>query len=185
MAGIEERLDQVRALIRNNDFLEGKGLSNEVNIRIFCYDPEDEMAVRHFVEAIKKDQTIDCNLIEKNLYEIFLSICEKKKILGGIANMEVRKGPDFLLKQLHSIATEKEFITQVQYAPHQPGDVLLLTGIGEVFPFMRIHKLLEALQPYFNDMPILVMYPGEFDGHHLKLFKLLQPNDYYRAFNVV
>ena len=63
MAGIEERLDQVRTLIRNNDFLEGKGLSNEVNIRIFCYDPEDEMAVRNFVEDIKKDQTIDCNLI--------------------------------------------------------------------------------------------------------------------------
>ena len=38
---IKERLDKVRVLIQKSDFLEGKGLSNEVNIRIFCYDPED------------------------------------------------------------------------------------------------------------------------------------------------
>ena len=28
------------------------------------------------------------------------------------------------------------------------------------------------------------MYPGEFDGHYLKLFGRLTPNDYYRAFNI-
>ena len=68
---------------------------------------------------------------------------------------------------------------------HESGDVLMLTGVGEVFPFMRIHTLLEALQPYFSDVPILVMYPGEFDGRHVKLFNRLTPNDYYRAFNVI
>jgi len=41
MSSIEERLDKVRELIQDNDFLDSKGLSNEVNIRIFCYDPED------------------------------------------------------------------------------------------------------------------------------------------------
>ena len=46
---IKERLDKVRALIQEPEFLEGKGLSNEVNIRIFCYEPENEMVVRHFV----------------------------------------------------------------------------------------------------------------------------------------
>ena len=46
MSTIEERLDKVRELIQDDDFLESKGLSNEVNIRIFCYEPEDEMAVR-------------------------------------------------------------------------------------------------------------------------------------------
>ncbi len=37
---------------------------------------------------------------------------------------------------------------------HESGDVLMLTGVGEVFPFMRIHTLLKALQPYFSDVPI-------------------------------
>ena len=39
MSNINERLDQLRVLLQDRDFLEGKGLSNEVNIRIFCYDP--------------------------------------------------------------------------------------------------------------------------------------------------
>ena len=37
MNDINERLDKIRELLRDSDFLDGKGLSNEVNIRIFCY----------------------------------------------------------------------------------------------------------------------------------------------------
>ncbi|HCA55267.1 MAG TPA: DUF1788 domain-containing protein, partial [Ruminococcaceae bacterium] len=39
MKNITERLDSLRNLMQSREFLEGKGLSNEVNIRIFCYDP--------------------------------------------------------------------------------------------------------------------------------------------------
>ena len=53
MSDIKERLDKVRALIQEPEFLEGKGLSNEVNIRIFCYEPENEMVVRHFVNQLE------------------------------------------------------------------------------------------------------------------------------------
>ena len=48
---------------------------------------------------------------------------------------------------------------------------------------MRVHSLLEAMQPLFTDVPILVFYPGTFDGHYVKLFNLLKANEYYRAFN--
>lgn len=185
MSSIEERLDQVRELIQNDDFLDSKGLSYEVNIRIFCYDPEDEMAVRHFVQQIKTDQTLRCHLVEKNLFEIFLAACDDLGITDSISDMEEEDGPEFLLEQLHAAIGDADFIERINYQPHSPGDVLLLTGVGEVFPFMRIHVLLEALQPYFSDVPILVMYPGAYDGHRVKLFNRLQPNDYYRAFNVI
>lgn len=185
MNDLKERLDKLRQLIQDSDFQEGKGLSNEVNIRIFCYDIKEEMVVNHFLNQIKTDQAISCNLIECNLYKTFLSICEELDILDAIPDMEEEDGGEFLLEQLHSAIGEGEFIEKIQYSPHMKGDVLLLTGVGDVFPFMRVHALLEALQPYFSDIPILVMYPGEFDGHSLKLFNRLQPNDYYRAFNVI
>ncbi len=51
MGDMNERLDALRGLIQSREFLEGKGLSNEVNIRIFCYD-----------------QSLSCYLIEYNLY---------------------------------------------------------------------------------------------------------------------
>ena len=185
METIEKRLDQVRELIQDDDFLEGKGLSNEVNIRIFCYEPEDEMTVRHFVEQVKTDQTLRCRLVERNLYHVFLDICEDMGIMDTIPEMEEQDGSLFLLEQLHSAISNADFVERIDDQPHHKGDVLLLTGVGEVFPFMRIHVLLEALQPRFPDIPVLVMYPGAFDGHHLKLFNQLKPNDYYRAFNVI
>ena len=108
-----------------------------------------------------------------------------KLMAEGNPDMEKADGSAYLLEQLNSAIGNGEFVAKIQYEPHEPGDVLMLTGVGEVFPFMRIHTLLEALQPYFSDVPILVMYPGEFDGRHVKLFNRLTPNDYYRAFNVI
>lgn len=185
MSNLMERLDRLRALIQTPDFLEGKGLSNEVNIRMFCYDPKDEMIVQHFVEQIKMDQSLGCRLIECNVYKTFLSICDDLDITDAIPEMEESDGEIYLLEQLHSSVGEDDYIAKIQYSPHEKGDVLILTGVGDAFPFMRVHTLLEALQPHFSDVPILVMYPGEFDGHYLRLFNRLKPNEYYRAFNII
>ena len=92
MSNLMERLDNLRALIQKREFLEGKGLSNEVNIRIFCYDPREEMAVRHFTEKLMTDQSLNCHLIEYNLYRVFLSICDDKRVTDRVAQQEEKKG---------------------------------------------------------------------------------------------
>ena len=185
MSDLKKRLDDLKIEIQKPEFLEGKGLSNEVNIRLFCYDPTEEMVVRHFLSQIMVDQSLNCHLIECNLYKIFLEICDEKRITKGAASMEQKKGKEYLIQQIQRFANNKTFVAKMQYEPHEPGDVLLLTGIGEVFPFMRIHSLLEALQPEFPDIPILVMYPGKYDGRSVKLFDKMEANPYYRAFNIV
>ena len=86
MADIKERLDNLRIHIQEPEFLEGKGLSNEVNIRIFCYDAADEMTVRQFIDQITTDQTIACHLVECNLYETFLSLPSDSSF-SGIASV--------------------------------------------------------------------------------------------------
>ena len=129
MSDIKERLDKVRALIQEPEFLEGKGLSNEVNIRIFCYEPENEMVVRHFVNQLETDQSLDCHLIVCNLYKIFLSICDDMDITDAIPDMEEADGSAYLLEQLNSAIGNGEFIDKIQYEPHEPGDVLMLTGV--------------------------------------------------------
>lgn len=185
MDDIMRRLDMVKAFIQEPEFLEGKGLSNEVNIRIFCYDPKDELIVEHFIRQIATDPTLNCNLIECDLYKIFLGCCEEIEILEAIPEMEAGDGCNYLLTELCSTIPVKEVVAKMQYFPHEPGDVLMLTGVGNVFPFVRVHSLLETLQPYFSDIPILVMYPGKFDGHDLRLFNRLAPNGYYRGFDVI
>lgn len=185
MSELNERLDKLRDMIQTEAFLEGKGLSNEVNIRIFCYDPKEEMAVRHFVKTLSEDNSLPCNLKEYNLYKVFLSICDDKRITDRIAQQEEKKGKQFVLDQLKRMASNTAFIEKMKYEPHETGDVILIAGVGEAFPFIRVHALLEAMQPHFNDVPILVMYPGTFDGRTVKLFDKLSPNPYYRAFNII
>lgn len=185
MADIDERLDKVRELLKDPDFLEGNGLSNEVNIRICCYEAKDEMRVRHFVNQIMTDQTLPCHLIENNLYEIFLSVCEDKRILNRMDAMEEKLGKENLQKKIEGAVTVQNYVDKICSCTLEKGDVLLLTGVGDVFPFMRIHVLLNALQPRVGGIPVLVMYPGAFDGRHVKLFDRLPANPYYRAFSVI
>ncbi len=185
MSNLNERLDRLKVKIQDKDFLEGNGLSNEVNINMFCYDAAEEMTVRHFTNQLTLDSTLACHIVECNLYEMFLSICEDKRIMKGIPNMEERKGKDYLFKQLRPVANGDSIIRKIKEKDFNGrNDVLLITGVGDVFPFLRVHKLLEALQPHFFNTPIVVMYPGRFDGDHVYLFNKLPPNSYYRAFNV-
>lgn len=185
MSDINGRLDELKSLIQTSEFIEGKGLSNEVNIRIFCYDADQELIVKHFISQIITQQNMNCNLIEWDLYKLFLQACEEIDILNSIPEMENADGSKYLLEQIHSIIGEVDFIKIMKSHEYRKGDILLLTGVGDVFPFMRVHSLLEALQPHFSNLPILVMYPGIFDKHRLKLFNKLKPNDYYRAFNII
>lgn len=185
MENLDKRLEDLRELIQQPNFLAGKGLSNEINIRLFCYDPKEELSVRYFTEKLLADKSLRCHLIEHNLYKIFLSICDDNQITELIGDMELEEGKDFLLEQLELIAGNEAFAEKMKETPHKLGDVILITGVGEAFPFIRVHDLLNAMQSDFSDVPVLVMYPGSFDGRYVKLFNELTPNPYYRAFNVI
>ena len=184
MSSITERLDELRKRIQEEDFLKGKGLSNEVNIRIFCYDPKNEMVVRYFVEQLSS-MDLKRNVQIVDLYETFLSICEDKRILNRIPQLEEKRGKEFLEKQFEKTCDAKTFAKKVIDSFDGNNDLLMITGVGKAFPFMRVHALLNALQEDFNEKPIVVLYPGAFDGHYVKLFNRLKSNEYYRAFNMI
>ena len=184
MSNITERLDNLKKTIQEDDFLQGKGLSNEVNIRMFCYNVKEEMAVRYFTEHLSNDD-LTCNVQIVDLYETFLSICEDKRILDRIPQLEQRKGKDFLERQFEKTCNSEVFAKKIVDIFVDSNDLLLITGVAKVFPFMRVHALLNALQENFNKKPIVVLYPGTFDGHYVKLFNKLKSNEYYRAFNMI
>lgn len=180
---LSQRLDNMISEIQKKEFLEGIGLSNEVNIRIFCYPPEYEMNIRRFVKDLKNNKTLKCHIIEFNLYKLFLDICDDLGISDEIPEIEREDGPEYLLEQIQTSIDNKSFVEKMQYSP-QVGDLLLLTGVGAVYPFMRVHSLLEAMQSSFQNIPILVMYPGKYDGNSLRLFDEFPASPYYRAFNL-
>ena len=62
--------------------------------------------------------------------------------------------------------------------------IYILTGVGQVYPFIRSHNVLNNLQNIAKEAPTVMFFPGEYDGHSLKLFGLLKDDNYYRAFNI-
>ena len=185
MSLIMNDLNKVSVRLSEESFLSNKGLSNEVGIHVFCYDPKEEMTVRVYFETLKSQIDKPYRLIECDLYKIFLQICEEKHILNSIPNMEERKGKEYLAEQLQKVATPEAFVEKMKYEPHKYGDVLLITGVGKVYPFMRSHKILDNIQHIFADIPILMLYPGTFDGSDLCLFGKFLDGHYYRAFNLI
>ena len=186
MEDIMDRLHRVSARLSEKTFLQNKGLSNEVGIHIFCYDPQDELTVRAYFDGLKNAADVPYRLIEQDLYRILLEICGEKRILNSIPAMEERRGRDYLIEQLQKVATPEAFVKKMEYSPHEAEkDVLLITGVGKVYPFMRSHKILDNIQHIFSDIPILMLYPGTFNGQDLNLFGKFIDSHYYRAFNLL
>ena len=183
---IKEDLDRIRYRLTDRDFLENKGLSNEVGVHVFCYEPKDEMTVQSYIKRLKSQENTSYRIIERDLYELFLQLLEDKRILDKIPDMEEKKGGPYLLETLQNIAGPKAILQKMDYEGHQPGqDVLFLTGVGKIYPFLRSHKILDSMQSIFEDIPVVLFYPGTFDGNSLSLFGEFLDGNYYRAFNLI
>ena len=48
-----------------------------------------------------------------------------------------------------------------------------------------IQMMLDSMQQEFSDIPIVMFYPGEFNGQSLSLFDKFHDGNYYRAFNLL
>lgn len=185
MADIKYQLDRIKERISDANFLANKGLSNEVGIHVFTYASQHELIVRESIQRIVTAPSDDYRIIERDMYKIFLEILEEKRVLTSVPALEEKRGKDYLLAQLQKIATPDAFLDRMKYEPHEPGDVLFLTGVGKVYPFMRAHRMLDRMQQMFSDIPIVMFYPGEFNGQSLILFDKFHDGNYYRAFNLL
>ena len=186
-ADFDERCAALRARLSERDFLQNKGLGNEIGFFTFCYDASLELQAREFIAGLQASSAagaLPCNLIVRNLYDVFLGLLEKKRVLAAIPKQEARRGSESLRKQLKKVATPEALAAELADVPHEPGSVLLLTGVGEIYPCLRVHTLLDAMHVAFGDMPVIVAYPGHFNGQSFSLFGTLDDGNYYRAFDI-
>jgi hypothetical protein len=63
--------------------------------------------------------------------------------------------------------------------------IVLLTGVGKCYPVLRAHKVLNNLHQVLDHVPVVMLYPGSYDGQELVLFGSLKDDNYYRAFRLV
>jgi len=184
---LEERLELFKEKIKTKDFLECKGLGNEIPYWVFDYEPEKELLLRDTIEKMVTsfETKHSLKIIEINLYDLCLKILSQKLSDEKIIQFEKKKGSDALLEKIRLIlnqdTTKKEIagILQGNY------DIIFLTGIGNAWPMVRAHSVLNNLHSVTGKKPLVMFYPGKFSGLDLSLFGEFKSKNYYRAFRLM
>ena len=185
MERLEERLDRLKDLLKDIDFLEGRGLSNEVNIRIFSYDSKEEMAIRYFINNLSENVQYKDEIEIINIFEMTFEIMDDYGIVEDILEQERKNGSQRALSDLTEVANIDEYVEKIEDRNISDNEIIIITGVGEAYPFIRLHDLLNVLPIHFPNNPIIAFYPGDFKNHQLVLFGKFKPSDYYRAFSVI
>ncbi len=188
MTKIRERLDLIIPKIRESKFLEGRGLGNEISFYIFDYNPKDELLIREYVKRIKKEfEKADSKvkIIEFDLYELILDLTKEMGIFDDIFEMELNEGKDALHSALGEFCEDPSIFINKMKEESESYDIIFITGVGKIFPFLRSHTLLNNLMGQINRKPLIMFYPGVYNELALKLFGKLEDNNYYRAFRLI
>ena len=189
MSDLNDRLNKILDRVTSDEFLSGRGLGNEIPFYAFDYPPEDELVVREHVSFLIKQipkkrselrikhinllQLVVDHLRDRNLYDKALQI---QKAKGDVALLKILKSP------LHATKIAKVFVSEAEPKQH---DMVFVTGVGSAYPMLRTHSLLNNLHTYMGSTPLVLFYPGVYDGQSLRLFGEMKEKPYYRAFRLV
>jgi hypothetical protein len=121
-----------------------------------------------------------------DLFELSCEIIDKNIGMEELIQIELKLEKSFFLDALQStINIHDRFIPAIALKVNEANpQMLFLKGVGKVYPFIRSHIVLNNLQSVIKEIPTLMFYPGEYRGRSLRLFNLLEDDNYYRAFNI-
>jgi len=187
MGSLSSRLDKIIPKIREDKFIHGRGLGNEISFYIFDYEPEQELVVRDYVAHIKKEfgyEGSNRRIIEFDLYKMLIELAKEKNIFGRMFRMEEKEGSEGFFQAITTFAKPEIFLRRIKEQV-QGHNVVFLTGVGKVYPIVRSHNILNQLQEVLDKIPIIMFFPGKYDGLSLRLFGQFKDDNYYRAFRLV
>jgi len=184
---LRSRLDQIMPKIESPDFLKNQGLGNEIGFYVFDYPAESELEVReHLTFMTDKMKKRGKTFADINLFEIVIEILNSRKLTERAFKVQKDRGDDALFNALKGPLEQNrvaEFIAQK--ADLENSEFILVHGLGNAWPIIRGHGLLNALHAKVGSVPTVLFYPGEYDGLTLKPFGEIDSNNYYRAFKLV
>ena len=187
---LDERLDKAEAMMEKPSFRKNNGLGNEVGYYVFDYPAEQELLVRERIEYIrrKNEESADEYRIKVyDLYDIIIGILKEKGYLEKCCEFEKTKGFDRITKSIGNMLkiTSSDSLIVAHIKENTPEKaIVLLTGIGKCYPILRAHTVLNSLHQVIDRVPVVMFYPGKYDGQELVLFSEIKDDNYYRAFRL-
>lgn len=190
MKSIYQRIDEILPKIVEPYFRQNKGLGNEIGFYIFDYNPKYELLIRDRVKFIKEKalSSHGLNIALFDLYEVILDLLDSKGYLEKNFKIEKQKGSDYVLnatKKTLRLTLENDMVVKYIAERLDGADVVFLTGVGKAWPIIRSHTILNNLHRIVEEQPLVMFFPGNYDGGTLMLFNELKDDNYYRAFPLV
>jgi len=190
--GTSKDFQHLLELISNQRFLDKQGLGNEVPFFICPFDPRCALPMSKVVKQLSNQlEQKGVRVLEINLYDLSIELLQKSDDLGWYLEHEQEMSKAELKDELQSILDSHEALIPAIAAKMSENefDVMFLTGVGEVFPFIRSHNVLNNLQSTAKEQPTVMFFSGKYShslekGASLDLFGRLQDDKYYRAFNI-
>ncbi len=189
----KSRFDHLLKVIGSQRFLKKQGLGNEVPFFI-CPYPADEAFAMEGMRAslVNQLETRGVRAFEINLYDLSVALLRERGIWDEVLAAEATISKDELKELLQGVLDpETHLVPEIgARLSRQEFDVLFLSGVGEVYPFIRSHNVLNNLQSTAKEKPTVMFFPGTYThglatGASLDLFGILHDDKYYRAFNIM
>lgn len=190
-AQLKTRLEQIAARLQRDSFLNNQELGGEIGFYIFDYPPQFELVVREYLESsLLQVRKQGLRFLHLNLFEELLDLLQERKLLDKAFELERKKGTEELAKALKGPLEQgrvaKHLMSKIHPANPQ---FVLLSGLGQCWPLLRGHSLLNALHAHMGAIPLVLFYPGRYNGLELYPFDLdraeVATANYYRAFQLV
>lgn len=191
-ASLSERFEHLLELISSDRFLKKQGLGNEVPFFICPYDAAESVEMDKLRKRLTNRLSQQgVRVLDINLYDLAIDLLRADGDWEWILENEASQTKEALLESLQSVLdVETIVVPEISSRMEQSEfDLLFLSGVGEVFPYIRSHNVLNNLQKTAKDEPTVMFFPGEYShsletGASLDLFGRLRDDKYYRAFNI-
>lgn len=187
-----DRQEHLLEVISSPRFLKKQGLGNEVPFFISPFPAADAVemeVVRTQLVKLLADRGVIA--LDINLYDLSVRMLRERGIWDQLIEQESAFSKDELKELLQNVLDpEQHLIPEIAAVLKATEfDVLLLSGVGEVYPFIRSHNVLNNLQSTAKDKPTVMFFPGSYthalaSGASLDLFGIMHDDKYYRAFNI-
>lgn len=189
----KERAEHLYRVITSERFLTKQGLGNEVPFFICPFPAEEGLTmIEDRLDLIERIGHAGVTALDLSLYDISLGLLEERGILEDVLAAEPDMEKSELRELLQGVLDVHEHLIPkiAEAIAAQPHDVIFLSGVGEVYPYIRSHNVLNNLQSTAKDKPTVLFFPGSYThstatGGSLDLFGLLHDDKYYRAFNIL
>lgn len=189
---IQERYDHLLSVISSERFLKKQGLGNDIPFFICPFPPREAVPMDRMRQQLKNRlQQQGIVILAINLYDLAVEILKKRKIWEHILDIEKDVAKEELTELLQGVLDpESHLVPEIGVKMSQASfDVMFISGVGEVFPYIRSHNVLSNLQSTAKEQPTVMFFPGLYTqslekGAWLDLFGRLHDDKYYRAFNI-